>query len=138
MILGCRMSSSVGCKHFVVCFCSVLVDARVLQATVHLVSSDQDKSSVFKVKDVVVKVHTLKFSIRDSKHDFFYNTFKPLATRLIKKRIKQAIKGSITTGIEYVDGHLVGVRDRMATEGESRCKMYVYLPSFLFVFKPVC
>jgi len=28
-------------------------------ATVHLVSLDQDKSSVFKVKDVVVKAHTL-------------------------------------------------------------------------------
>jgi hypothetical protein len=75
-----------------------LVLMQVLQATVHLVSSDQDKSSVFKVKDVVVKVHTLKFSIRDSKHDFFYKNFKLLAT-LVKKQIKKAIKGLIITGM---------------------------------------
>jgi hypothetical protein len=47
--------------------------------------------------------------------------------RLVKKQIKNAIKGSITTGLEYVDGQLVGVRDRMASakaaEGESRPKV---------------
>jgi len=97
---------------------------RLLQATIHLVSSDQGKSSVFKVKVVIVKVHTLKFY---SKHNFFYKTFKPLVTRLIKKQIEKAIKDLITTGMEYVDGQLVGVRDRMAsakaTEGESRTKV---------------
>jgi len=95
-----------------------------LTATVHLVSSDKDKSSVFKVKKVVVKVDSLKFSIRDSKHDFLYKTLKPIATALVKKQIQKAIQDSITTGMEYVDGQLVGVRDRMAiakaTEGESR------------------
>jgi len=29
---------------------------------------------------------------------------KPLATTLVKKQIQKAIKGSITTGVEYVDG----------------------------------
>jgi hypothetical protein len=82
---------------------------------------------VFKVKSVIVKVDTLKFSIRDSKHDFLYKTLKPLATGLVKKQIEKAIRSSITTGMEYVDGQLVGVRDRMAsakvTEGESRSKV---------------
>jgi hypothetical protein len=98
-----------------------------LQATIHLVSADKDKTSVFKVKSIKVKVDTLKFSIRDSKHDFLYRTIKPLAMGLVKKQIKKAIKGSITTGLEYVDGQLVGVRDRMASakaaEGESRTKV---------------
>jgi hypothetical protein len=48
----------------------------------------------------------------------------PLATRLVKKQTKKAIKGSITTCMEYADGQLVGVRDPMAsakaTDGESR------------------
>jgi len=105
----------------------VVLGGEGLTATVHLVSADKDKSSVFKVKSVVVKVDTLKFSIRDSKHDFLYKTLKPLATALVKKQIEKAIKGSITTGMEYVDGQLVGVRDRMAsakaTEGESRTKV---------------
>jgi hypothetical protein len=106
-----------------------MTDAHVgaIQATVHLVSSDKDKSSVFKVKNVIVKVDTLKFAIRDSKHDLLYKTLKPLATGLVKKQIQKAVKSSITTGMEYVDGQLVGVRDRMAsakaTEGESRSKV---------------
>jgi hypothetical protein len=95
-----------------------------LAATVHLVSAGKDKSSVFKVKHVNVKVDSLKFSIRDSKHDFLYKTLKPLATGLVKRQIQKAIADAITTGMEYVDGQLVSVRDRMAsaaaTEGESR------------------
>jgi hypothetical protein len=102
---------------------------------VHLVSADKDKSSVFKVKSVVVKVDTLKFSIRDSKHDLLYKTLRPLATALVKKQIQKAIKDSITTGMEYVDGQLVGVRDRMtsakATEGESRTKVLQEVPTVL-------
>jgi hypothetical protein len=88
------------------------------------VSSDKDKSSVFKVNSVNVKVDTLKFSIRDSKHDLLYKTLKPLATGLVKRQIQKAIAGAITIGMEYVDGQLVAVRDRMAdakdTEGASR------------------
>lgn len=60
-----------------------------------------------------VKVDTLKFSIRDSKHDTLYNTLRPLATGLVKKQIQKAFRDAITTGLEYVDGQLVGVRDRM-------------------------
>jgi hypothetical protein len=40
----------------------------VARATVHLVS--ESKTSVLKVKNVIVKVAALNFSIRDLKHDF--------------------------------------------------------------------
>jgi Protein of unknown function (DUF4449) len=83
------------------------------QATVHLVSADKDRSSVFKVKAAHVKVDSLKFSIRDSKHDILYKTLRPLATALIKKQIQKAVADAITTGMEYVDGQLVAVRDRV-------------------------
>lgn len=66
-----------------------------------------------------MKVGSLKFRIRDSKHDLLYKTFKPLATRLIKKQIQKALQDAIRTGFEYVDGQLVGVRDRMAEAKES-------------------
>ena len=69
----------------------------------------RQEQDVFKVKGVIITVDTLKFSIRDSKYDFFYRTFKPLATMAIKKN-KKAIKGSIMTGIEHMDGQLVSVR----------------------------
>ncbi|KAF7967775.1 hypothetical protein HWV62_33189 [Athelia sp. TMB] len=82
--------------------------------------ADKDKSSV-------VKVDTLKFSIRDSKHDFLYKTLKPLAPGLVKKQIQKAIRDAITTGMEYVDEQLFGVCDRYAaakaTEGTSRAQV---------------
>jgi hypothetical protein len=48
------------------------------------------------------------------------HSLKPLATELVKKQIQKAIKDSITTGMEYVDGQLVGVRDYMVPY-RSRC-----------------
>ena len=105
--------------------------------TVHLVSANKDTSSVFKVKHVHVKVDTLKFSIRDSKHDFLYKTLKPLATSLVKRQIQKAIADAVQTGMEYVDGQLVGVRDRMAdakaAEGESRTQVLQDVSRLLFV-----
>jgi len=91
----------------------VLLGGQGLTATVTLTSSN-DTRSVFSVGRVRVNVGSLKFSIRDSKHDLLYKTFKPLATRLIKRQIKKALADAIRTGFEYVDGQLVGVRDRMA------------------------
>ncbi|KAH9984085.1 hypothetical protein BJV74DRAFT_848879 [Russula compacta] len=92
----------------------VLLGGHGLTATIHLVSADKDKSSVFNVKSVRVKVDSLKFSIRDSKHDILYKTLRPLATGLIKKQIQKVVTDAITTGMEYVDGQLVAVRDRVS------------------------
>ncbi|KAI5117290.1 hypothetical protein M0805_006812 [Coniferiporia weirii] len=92
----------------------VILGGEGLSATIHLVSTTKDRSSVFTVKNVNVKVDTLKFSIRDSKHDTLYNTLRPLATGLVKKQIQKALRDALTTGLEYVDGQLVGVRDRMS------------------------
>ncbi|KAF8060656.1 hypothetical protein FPV67DRAFT_301524 [Lyophyllum atratum] len=102
----------------------VVLGGEGLTATVTLVSAGKDKSSVFKVEHVHVKVDGLKFSIRDSKHDFLYKTLQPLARSLIKKQIQKAVADALETGLEYVDGQLVAVRDRMesakAEDGEGR------------------
>lgn len=114
-----------------------------VNVNVKLVSSSRDHTSVFKVKSVHAKVASLKFSIRDSKHDLLYKTLKPLATGLVKKQIQKAIEDGVRTGLEYVDGQLVGVRDRMAevraeegADGETKTKMQVLQEvgyfSFLF------
>jgi len=93
----------------------VLVGGQGVTATVTLTSSTaKDSTSVFRVKSVKVKVGSLKFSIRDSKHDLLYKTFKPLAMGLVKKQIQKALTDAIRTGFEYADGQLVGVRNRMA------------------------
>lgn len=79
------------------------------------------------MNDIDVKISSLKFAIRDSKHDFLYKTLRPLATALVKKQIQKAIKDTLRTGLEYIDGQLVAVRDRMAeakvTEGQSRTEV---------------
>lgn len=100
----------------------VLLGGQGLTVTAHLTSAEKDNSSVFKVKDVNVKIDTLKFSIRDSKHDLLYKTFRPLATGLVKKQLQKAIEGSVRTALEYVDGQLVGVRDRMSEAKASEDK----------------
>ncbi|PPQ71059.1 hypothetical protein CVT26_011461 [Gymnopilus dilepis] len=91
----------------------VLLGGQGLSATIELVSVRKDPTSVFRVQDVHVKVDTLKFAIRDSNHDFLYKTLRPLATSLIKRQIQKAIRDAIITGFEYIDGQLVGVRNRM-------------------------
>ena len=60
-----------------------------------------------------MKVHSLKFSIHGSKRDFLYRTLRPVATVLIKRQIQKAVADAIKTGMEYVDGQLVSVRDRV-------------------------
>ena len=66
-----------------------------------LVSAGKDKSSVFHVHDVNVKVASLKFSIRDSKHDFLYKTLKPLATGLVRRQIQKAMADAVRTGKSF-------------------------------------
>jgi len=69
----------------------------------------------------------LRFSIRDSKHDLLYRTIRPLATGLVKEQLLKAIEGVVKTGLEYVDGQLVGARDHMreakASEDSSRTQV---------------
>ncbi|RPD56928.1 hypothetical protein L226DRAFT_573722 [Lentinus tigrinus ALCF2SS1-7] len=113
----------------------VLLGGEGLTITAHVASADKDRSSVFKVKNVHVKVGTLKFSIRDSKHDLLYKTLRPLATGLVKKQLQKAIADAVTTGLEYVDGQLTGVRDRMAEAKASEDKSRTQVLQEMFQHK---
>jgi hypothetical protein len=97
----------------------VMLGGGGLTVTVDIVSADKDKSSIFKVRSVRVKIHSLKFAIHGSKHDYLYKTLRPLATVLIKRQIQKAVADAIKTGMEYVDGQLVSVRDRVDEAGAS-------------------
>ena len=86
-----------------------------LTVTAHIRSApSSDHSSVFNVKSVSATVGDVKVAIRDSKHDLLYKTLKPLMMGLVKKQIKRAVEDGVRTALEYVDGQLVGVQNRMA------------------------
>ncbi|KAJ3864235.1 hypothetical protein EV359DRAFT_41469 [Lentinula novae-zelandiae] len=96
----------------------VLLGGDGLSATIHLESSS-DPTTLYDIKNIAVKVDTLKFAIRDSKHDLLYKTLRPLATGLIKKQIQKAVADGMRTGLEWLGEELIAVKDRMneAREG---------------------
>ncbi|KAG1727557.1 uncharacterized protein EDB91DRAFT_1315896 [Suillus paluster] len=113
----------------------IVLGGQGLTVTIDLVSADKDHSSVFKVKDVHVKVDSLRFSIRDSRHDLFYKVLKPIATGVVKKHIQKAVAQAIRTGLEYLDGQLVTVRDRMEETKTSEDTSRVQVLQDLFKHK---
>jgi hypothetical protein len=103
---------------------------------------DATPASLFEVKSIHTKVDSLKFSIRNSKHDFLYKTIKPLATGLIKRQIQRAIRDLLMNGMEYLDTQLVSMKEKMevteAGEGEggktrTEALRSVRFPSFLII-----
>jgi len=81
-------------------------------------NTSNSKGSLFRVKNVHVKVDALKFSIRDSRHDLLYKTLRPLATGLIKRQVAKAIEDGIRSGFEWADRELFKVRANMAAANE--------------------
>jgi len=71
------------------------------------------RDNVFKVNHVNVQLDTLKFAIRDSRHDLLYKFVKGVATGTIKKAITVAVQSAIRTALEHADDQLVEVRNTM-------------------------
>ncbi|KAL7411844.1 hypothetical protein BDY24DRAFT_395037 [Mrakia frigida] len=91
----------------------VLLSGDGLSVDVTLESAGKRKDHAFLIKNVDAKVDAISFKIRESKHDFAYKVFAPLASGLIKKAIALAVEQAIKTGLGYVDEQLVEVRNRM-------------------------
>ncbi|CAG8625632.1 17243_t:CDS:10, partial [Acaulospora colombiana] len=88
----------------------VFLGGRGITATVTIVNNTKSsQKSLFRVKNVHVKVDALKFSIRDSRHDILYKTLRPLATGLIKRQVAKAIEDGIRAGFEWADRELTKV-----------------------------
>ena len=69
------------------------------------------KSSIFRVADVKIDIHDLKFKIRDSKHNFLYNTLRHTATGIIKKSVATAVQVAIRQALVQLDQQLTDIRD---------------------------
>jgi len=92
----------------------IILGGKGLTVSAHVRSApSSDKTSVFYIKDVEAKLGDISVAIRDSKHDTLYKVLKPLMMGLVKKQIKKAVEDGVRTGLEYVDGQLVGVQQRM-------------------------
>ncbi|KAG2077942.1 hypothetical protein BDR04DRAFT_1147651 [Suillus decipiens] len=82
----------------------VILDGRGMAVTTHLVPADEDRSSIFQVEDVHVEVHSLKFRIHDSR--FF-------VAPVVKSHVEKVVAQAIRADLEYLDGQLVTMKDRM-------------------------
>ncbi|TIB69169.1 hypothetical protein E3P77_00707 [Wallemia ichthyophaga] len=90
----------------------VFLGGKGVSAKIHL-SVKGGTKDVFQVKSVQASVGTLKFDIKDSKHDILYKTARPLATNLIKKQIVKAIEDGIRGGLETLNKKLVEIKKEM-------------------------
>ncbi|ESK85280.1 hypothetical protein Moror_11329 [Moniliophthora roreri MCA 2997] len=90
----------------------VVLGGEGMTVTVHLTNTS-DPATLFAVKTVNVKLDTLKFSIRDSKHDVLYKTLKPIMMGLVKKQIQKAVSDGVESGLGWIGEELVAVRSRM-------------------------
>ncbi|KAK0472554.1 hypothetical protein IW261DRAFT_1508059 [Armillaria novae-zelandiae] len=88
--------------------------------TVRFIHMSSTKTNDSQATKVIVKVDSLKFSVRDSKHDFLYKTLKPLVMGIVKKQIEKVVGDAIRTGFEYVDGVLVSVRQEQEEDGKGK------------------
>ncbi|OCB90174.1 hypothetical protein A7U60_g2636 [Sanghuangporus baumii] len=80
---------------------------------------ERENGHLFTVKNVKVSVDTLKFAVRDSKHDFLYRIVSKIGTGIIKRAVSKAISDAVRTGLESADIKLVDIRSRMADADES-------------------
>ncbi|GJJ13079.1 hypothetical protein Clacol_007329 [Clathrus columnatus] len=97
----------------------VLIGGNGITTTIHLMTAQNDSGSLFDVQNVNVKIDHLKFSIRDSKHDALYKFLRPLATGIVKRQVKNAIRDGIISALLLVNQQLVRIRDKMS---EARAK----------------
>ncbi|ORX38560.1 hypothetical protein BD324DRAFT_578011 [Kockovaella imperatae] len=91
----------------------VVIAGRGISIDIEVESVENRRDSVFKVNHVNVELDTLKFSIRDSKHDLLYKFIKGIATGVIKKAITVAVQSAIKSALEHADDQLVEVRNTM-------------------------
>ncbi|TIA85325.1 hypothetical protein E3P99_04027 [Wallemia hederae] len=98
----------------------VFLGGKGVSATVVL-RVDSNSDNIFTVKSVKASVGTLKFKIRESKHNLLYKTFKPLATSLIKKQIVKAVQDGIGEGLKTLNQKLVDIR-KEAEQGKKEAE----------------
>ncbi|WWD18999.1 hypothetical protein CI109_103456 [Kwoniella shandongensis] len=91
----------------------VVIAGKGISVDVELETVEGRRDSVFKVNHVNVEIDTLKFSLRDTKHDLLYKFVKATATGLIKKAITVAVQQAMRISLEHLDDQLVEVRNRV-------------------------
>ncbi|KAL5501687.1 hypothetical protein ACEPAH_8947 [Sanghuangporus vaninii] len=99
----------------------VLLGGRGITVKARLSSNttERENGHLFTVKNVKVSIDTLKFAVRDSKHDLLYRIVSTIGTGFIKRAVSKAISDAVRTGLESADTKLVDIRSRMADADES-------------------
>jgi hypothetical protein len=69
------------------------------------------KSHIFKVDHVDINIDDLKWKIRDSKHNFLYNSLRTAASGIIKKAVCKAAEVAIRQALVQLDQQLTDIKE---------------------------
>ena len=92
----------------------VVISGKGVSVDVEIESVTGRRDRVFKVNHVKVDIDTLKWSIRDSKHDLLYKFVRSTATGVIKKAIQTAVSAAIRTALDQAHEQLLQVRNTVS------------------------
>ena len=92
----------------------VVIAGKGISGDVEIETVHGRRDAVFKINHINVKIDTLKFGIRGSKHDFIYKFIRTAATGVIKKAITVAMQSAIRTALEHAHDQLVEVRNTVS------------------------
>lgn len=96
----------------------VVISGKGVYGDIHL-STNDDRASVFSVKDVTIKIDNMAFKLRNTKHNLLYGFVAKTATSLIKNAIAKAIEKAIREALVQLDQQLTDIREA-ANEGARR------------------
>jgi len=82
-----------------------------IDLTVESVPNRRDK--VIRVKDTEISIDTMRWSVKDAKHNMIYKIASSLFTPVLKKAIIAGLNVALRAAVEHLDDQLVEVRNRM-------------------------
>ncbi|SGY18964.1 BQ5605_C014g07520 [Microbotryum silenes-dioicae] len=96
----------------------VQISGNGVSGKIHIESTGKAHHA-FKVVDCKIKIDSMKFAVRESKHSFLISLIKPLASGLIKKGIAAAIEGAIRSGLQQLDAQIADIAERLEAAQEA-------------------
>jgi len=70
-------------------------------------------SSILSLRGVRVRIHSLSYTLRQSRFSFLSWLFKPLLKRLVRRSLERAIAENVQAALEFMDREILFARERL-------------------------